>query len=903
MTGVSPHSRLCSLMLLLVILMTGAAFSQEKTTRFVMPNGLTVLLREDHSSPAASLYIVYRVGSRNERPGITGISHLLEHMLFRGTKKYPPGAISRLLDVAGADFNAFTTYDITGYYETLPARQLPLAMEIESDRMHNCTLSPEIMKQEKAVVLSELEGYDNSPREVLQDEVRLLHFSSHPYRWPIGGFKSDVEGLKAPDLMDYYSTYYSPRNAIIAIVGDIKISETSTMVEKYFGNIPGGPEIPPVRSIEPAQLGEKRIVISRKGKTSYLEASFHTPPIRDHAIYSLAIMDNLLAKGKSSQLYRALVESGLATRISSSLWENHDPGMYSIIATVAPGKSHLELEEALLNEIEAFKKAPIEERDLKKARNQVKASFFKTKESLTLQAESLSWYEAVDTYRFIETYLSRIEEENQERVHSVAKKYLTETNRTIGWFCAQAGENNVSRAEEGTKGRLLFKKTAALVGAALPPVITMAPQGSGGKSISGKTSRHVLPNGLTVIIRENHCTPTVSLAGYVKAGSAFDPAGKEGLSYFTAAMLDRGAGKRSCQDIAGELEFLGASLSFTGEREITSIEGWSMAENLDSLLPILADTLINPTFPAEEEKRMTQDILSQLNRQADDPQNVALIAQREMIYPARHPFHSNTKGYPQSIAKILRDDCLGFHKNYYRPDLTVLIFVGDVQTEKLLLQVSEALGKWKAPEAVPPPKLSIPPVEPPKTDQKKIIIMKDKAQVAVAMGNAGISRGNSDYYAFDLLNSIIGGNTLTSRLGEELRDKEGLVYFVWSYQVSSQGEAPWLLLYGTHEKNVGKSIEATRAVIKNIQTVPVSDHELNDARNAIINKLTVSLQTNSSVADFLKEIELFNLGEGYLESIPARYRTITSGDLLRVAKKYIHPDRMTMVIAGPCKEP
>lgn len=917
------------IVLVLYLICQGSAFPQEATRKSSLKNGITVLIRENHSVPVVSFFVVYRVGSRNEQLGTTGISHQLEHMLFRGTEKFPPGKIGRTLDVLGADYNAFTTYDITGYYETLPAEYLPTAMEIEADRMVNSKLDASVLKQEKTVVLSELEGDENSPAEILYNEVEEAHFAAHPYHWPVGGFKNDVRKLEREDVYSYYKAYYSPRNAIICIVGDVETGRTMELLEKYFGSIPPGNPVPSVRSEEPPQISEKRVVIKEKGKTSYIEVAFHTPSIKDPDIYALAVTDAILAEGRSSRLYRALVDNGLATGISSNLWENCDPGMYSIVITLAPGKKHQEVEDALFEEIGKFSSSKISEREMQKAVNGVKAGFFRAKDSFTLLAEYLAWYEAIYSYKFLDGYLDNIRKVKDSDVNQAAKKYLKKSACTIGWYCALPEKQEEGAIPSRYPVSLAGSKCTAAPGAKIRYAGNGAPFShrnnfeTGGALIAGRTppsgsspnsadagsqkgswsfsfSRFTLPNGLTVIVKENHSNPTVTVSGYVKAGSVFDPPGKEGLSYFTASMLDRGAGAMSFQEMAEELDFLGATLSFTGSREVTEINGWTLPEHLDRVIEVLSVCLANPSFPAEEYVKVTREITSELHRQFDDPQSRALIALREMMYPAGHPYHANIKGYEESLGNIRIDDIRSFHRKYYSPADTVLVFVGDVKPDEIKARIEKFFGAWKGEEA--PPALTIPSVSMPDAPRKKILTMEGKHQVAVVMGNIGISRNDRDYYAFDLLNNILGGNTLTSRLGTVLREKEGLVYGIWAYTMATKGDSPWMIIYETNGKDVAKSLASVNEVVREIQSKPPSDEEIADAKSTLINQIAVSMETNGKVAGILCDMEYFNLGEDYVKNISRLYSSVTKEDLLRVAKSHIHLDRGCLVIAGPYKE-
>lgn len=871
-----------------------------------LKNGITLLLKEDHSAPVVSLFVVYRVGSRNEQLGKTGISHLLEHMLFRGTKKYPPGKISRLLSNMGASYNAYTSNDITGYYETLPVEYFEKALEIESDRMINSNIDPEILKQEKTVVLSEIEGYENSPSEVLGDKVQAMVFIAHPYHWSIAGFKNDVANLTRDDLYKYYKTYYCPNNAVVAVVGDMEPKSMEILVRKYFENIKPGGKIPLVRSVEPPQKAEKRVIIKEKGKTSYIQVAYHIPSVKDNDIFALQVMDSILVNGKSSRLYKALIEKGLAAKVYSYLWENIDPGMYTIIAVLAPGKNIADLEKALLEELKLLSsETPINEKEIKKARNQAKAAFYQAKESITSQAENLGCFEAIHTYKYRTDFLKNIELVKESDIREVSRKYINDDNKTTGLYIA--GEDNATSSAIPSRNcfnKRYFKMNAP--GRSLFLHENIKNKAKRIKKTAGKKIKKLsfssfkLSNGLKVIYKENHASPTISISGFSRAGCIYDPPEKAGLSFFTSYMLLRGNKSMAFREISEELDMMGSKIIFSGGREVINIDGWSLSENIDGTLKIISDSLINPTFPAAERDKSYKQILSKLRAEQDDPFDVAVIALREMIFPQGHPYHCNIRGYENTIKNITVEDLKAFHSKYYRPDSTVIVVVGDFSPDKLKSALEKYFGDWKA--EGPVPEIKIPLTSLPERLQKKIIPMAEKAQVQVVMGNAALSRLSDDYYAFSVLNYILGEDTLTGRLGCALRDKEGLVYGAGSYLVPTLGNGPWVIAYGTNGKNVDKSLKIVKSVVDGIKSSPVSDRELKDAKSTIVNEIAVKLETNGSMADILSDIELFNLGNDYIERIPDIYKKITKEDLLRVAKKYIHPDKMDLVITGPYEE-
>ncbi len=414
---------------------------------FQLENGLKVLLKPVRSAPVASNWIWYRVGSRNELPGKTGISHWVEHMMFKGTAAFPKGSIMRLVNKNGGMLNGFTSFDYTAYFETLPADRLDLGLRIEADRMANSVFDPEEVESERTVIISEREGSENSPNFLLREELMSLAFRAHPYGHQVIGWKEDLRQITREDLWTHYKTYYGPHNAVLVIVGDIDVEAVRARVEELFAPIPAGSPPPPVLAIEPAQTGERRVVVRQPGTAQYLQAAFHVPDARHPDNFPLMVLDAVLAGAspmtfgggstpthRSARLYKALVETELATRAGCGYTPSIDPGLFHFYATVREGRSLEEVERALWDEVKRIQDEPVSEEELAKAQKQARAQFAYALESVTNQALWLGLMEMVDSYTRFHSFLDDLSIVTAADVQRVAQTYLVETNRTVGWF-------------------------------------------------------------------------------------------------------------------------------------------------------------------------------------------------------------------------------------------------------------------------------------------------------------------------------------------------------------------------------------------------------------------------------------------------------------------------------------
>jgi zinc protease len=412
-----------------------------------LPNNLMVITREVHSAPVATSWIWYRVGSRNEPSGCTGISHWVEHMLFKGTSTMPVGTLDRLVARNGGVFNGFTWVDYTAYFETLPSDRIELALQIESDRMINSTFDPEEVEHERTVILAEMEGYANYPETWLDEAVKAASFTVHPYHHPIIGYRSDIEAITRDDLYHHYQTYYMPNNAVLVLVGDFETSKMIQTAERYFGDLPVGPPLPSFHAVEPEPQGERRVMINRPGPAEYVLISYLVPDCRSEDFAPMAVLDAILSGAKSltfmgretqtslsARLYNALVETGLASSVGSSFNASHDPYLLEMYATVQSDYTAADVEAALLHEVEKIQQEGISADELNRMIKQVRAQIAYGSESVTNQALLLGMWEVLDTYRRAETLLDEFTEVRLEDVQRVAQTYLTARRRTVGHF-------------------------------------------------------------------------------------------------------------------------------------------------------------------------------------------------------------------------------------------------------------------------------------------------------------------------------------------------------------------------------------------------------------------------------------------------------------------------------------
>ena len=414
-----------------------------------LENGLTVVLKESRFAPVTTFWVWYRVGSRHEVPGITGIAHWAEHMLFKGTDAFPKGEIDTQIARAGGSMNGFTWLDFTTFFETLPADRVDLGLCIEADRMVHSLFDPEEVELERTVIMSERQGAENEPTFLLGEEVVGAAFRVHPYHHDTIGDMCDLESITREDLWQHYQRYYGPDNAIAVAVGDFHSSEMLAAIERHFGPIPPRADPRHVHRPEPAQQGERRVSLEGPGNTAYLQAAYHAPAASDPGFFPLVVLATILAgapaltifgggsPNRSSRLYKALVDTGLAAGVSGSLYPMHDPFLFDISATVRVGRIAVEVEEALDAELERASGQPVSEDELLTAIKQAKAQFAYSSESVTNQGFWLGWSSVVADTGWFASYLEKLSAVTVEDVQRSAQAILAKRNRTVGHYLPQ----------------------------------------------------------------------------------------------------------------------------------------------------------------------------------------------------------------------------------------------------------------------------------------------------------------------------------------------------------------------------------------------------------------------------------------------------------------------------------
>lgn len=867
-----------------------------------LENGLTVLTKPVHTAPVVSVQVWYKIGSRNEAPGVNGIAHQLEHMLFKGTTSRPI-QFGRLFSALGSDSNAFTSFDQTAYFGTVERNKLKALLTLEADRMQNALINAEQLTSEKRVVISELQGYENSPDYRLNRAVMRAAFPNTPYGLTIGGTKADVEKFTVDQVREYYRKYYSPDNATLVVVGDFDTEPTLQAIKEIFGKVPdrekkaggagdaggaGGEKPVTARASSP-------IVLKEPGAAATLQVVYPLPDANNPDVPALDVMDYVLTEGRNSRVYQALVESGLASAADGGTANLAAGGWYKFSATAAPGQELTKIDRVLQQTIANLQQKGITAAEFNRAKAQVKSTILLNNRDISSQAMQLGNDQTTaGDYRYTDRYLAALDKLTVADIKRVASSYLAANKRTVGMFeptqiagSAPSAAGTGQTAESFNAGPPV---APAEVAKYLPPL-----DASTTPAQARLPEQFTLSNGLEVLLLPDPSTPTVTLSGYIKAGTEFDRASKAGLASLTANNLMNGTKTKNALTLAKALEDRGANLDFSANREGVLAAGYSLKSDLPVLIGTFADVMQNANFPPKELELERQRALTALKLELDNPARVAQRNFQQTVYPENHPFHS----FPtqNSLKSITREDLTTFYQTHYRPDQTILTLLGDFDPKTVRSLLEKQLVSWQ--DSGKPPTVAYPPAPLPQKIVQLNPIMPGKTQSITLMGYKGIDRKDPRYYSSLVLNQILGGDTLSSRLGTEIRDRLGLTYGIYSTFQAGSHPGPFIIRMQTAPEDAQKAVASTRNVLQQIHNQGVGEAEVQAAERSLTSSYNVSLANPDELASTILMNAVYGLGKDELRTFPQKIRSVTLTEVNRAAKELLQPDNLVVVTAGP----
>jgi len=852
---------------------------------YELKNGLKIILKQNHNIPLVTFSIWYRVGSRNENDGIRGISHFLEHMMFKGTKKLKKGEIASTIQKYGGTFNAFTFTDGTAYYETIPPKYLEKVIQIESDRMRNSSINQDELSLERNVVLSELEGDQNNPAFTLDEKIKFTAFNSSPYKHPVIGYREDINKINSQIMKDYYLKYYAPNNAFIVLSGDFKEGNALNLIKTYFGEMKPTEKIDQNTERDSIQTKEKRIKVKKSGTYKLIQLSYHIPEFGNKDIYALNIIEEILFKGKRSHIYKKLIDNGLATEISGGSDTTLDPGLFNIVVSLTPKATHKQVEKIITDEINNFIETGPKEEEVIAAKNRIKANYFYGLDGSYSDAVNIGYYEIIDNWTTSQELIKRINDVSETELPKIAKKYLTKENRTIGYFIPilREGEKyknesiNVSKTQHYKETSLAKSKTKNL-----------------------EYKKKILNNGSVLLHYNKIDLPITYLSGIIPGGSSLLPKDKEWQTELIARIISDGSKNYSKKDIEEFLDSTGSLITFSCTDEGFRFDIVSLNENLDGTIELFNDIIINPKFKETEVRNEKNKIIAELIESKDDTNEIARRRMSQILYPKDHPYYINSfEDEVKAVKKIKTQDLYSTHKELIN-GTAIVSLVSNIKGKELENTIRKLNFGIAYDKKVKSREVNIPNVQLRDIPKIENILITDKEQSDVYLSHISeVNRLHPDFYKMNIANYILGGGTLNSRLSTKVRDQSGLVYTVYSYLSGSFGIGEFGIYFGSNNKNVDKAIEIINKELKTFTEKGITEKELANTKTSLIDSFTSKyLASYRSIGSTILAVEFYKLGNNYINDYPKIINSLKLSEVNKAIKKYILPTKLNVVVAG-----
>jgi zinc protease len=873
-----------------------SVWPQIKFEKYKLPNGLEVILSEDHRLPLVSVNLWYHVGPMYEKPGRTGFAHLFEHMMFQGSKNVGEKAHFKYLEAAGAsDINGTTDFDRTNYFETLPSNQLELALWLESDRMGFLleTLDgPKLANQRDVVRNERRQSTENSPYGLPEEAMfQALYPAPHPYHGVVIGSHSDIEAADLDDVRQFFRQYYTPNNASISIVGDFDPATAKQMVEKYFDPIPSGPPVPPVDAKTNPITQEKRLTVSDEVELPRVYMLWITPPYFAPGDADADMLAHVLGSGKSSRLYKKLVyELQIAQDVDAARYPLKLGSTFYLQATCKPGVTPEKLEQAINQELAALRKDGPTAQEVEMARNSIQSAMVFRLERMGGVANLLNQYNQFlgDPGKF-QWDLQRYDSVNATSLKQFAEATLTDNSRVVMY--AVKGKKTIDDPPKKTEP----EKASNVASLNIPGQEwrKTAPSPGALSKLNLPVPRQIrLSNGMTILLTEQHNLPVVAARLVALGGGGDNPPDKPGLAGFTAHMLTEGTQSRSALKIADDLAQIGARLESGSNDDASYVFTQVLKRNVHADFDLLSDMALHPAFNEKEIERIRSQRATELLQMNDDPQSLAFrVAAREL-------YGDKSYGFPElgteiSIKGTTRADLEKFWSTDYVPANTALVMAGDLSEAEARSLGEKYFGAWKAAGK----RSAIPQIQVSPSQSIYLVDKAGSAQSVLAAVTLGAARSTPDYAPMEVANAILGG-LFSSRVNMNLREKNGYTYGAFSFFNYHRGSGPFFVASSVRTDTTSDALREMFKEIAGMQTSPATPVELTLAKDNTSRSLAGRFETMSNSVSTTSELFTYDLPLDFYSTLPAKVDAVTGADVARISKQYFVPGNMFVVVVG-----
>jgi zinc protease len=833
-----------------------------------LDNGLIIIVREDHSAPVVSAQAWCMAGSIHEGKWLgAGLSHVLEHMLFKGTTTRPGSRIDQEVQEAGGYMNAYTSFDRTVFHIDVPNTGAKVAVDVLCDIMQNATLPPDELAKEQQVILREMDMNTDDPGRRAGRRLFETAYTRSPYRFTVIGYQDIFNELRPEDIRGYYQEKYAPNNVFYVVAGDVKPEEVVAQIREAYAKSKTRALPPVVLPEEPTQTAPRDIIEEAPIELGHFHIAWHIPELRHPDVPALDVLAALLGHGRSSRLYQFVrEEKGLVHSVDAWTYSPGQPGLFGMSAMVDPDKFDA-ARDAMLEEIAKMKTAPVAADELSKAVKQFISGTLSSRKTMQGQAQDLggSWLAANDL-NFSERYLAAVKRITPADLQRVASKYLAPENRTL-----------YSLLPTGTAPK---------------PVLATE------TSREHPVKKFALANGLRLLVKEDHRLPFVEFRAVFKGGVLVETAEKNGLTQLAGKLLLKGTGRRSAEAIAREIESVGGSIDSYGGNNSFGVNAEVLSSDFSTGLDLLADVILNPTFPAASLEREREVQLAAIRDQKDHLLQSASLAMRRTLFGTTG-YGLDALGTEASVLAIQVPDLKTFHSQFARPNNCVLAIYGNVATDQARAAVEKAFGAWQpnpgvAEQTRPAPIAAL-------TSPSRVTETRDKKQAVLVIGYRGTTIGDADRYPLDLLHETC--SDLGSRLFMRIREQLGLAYYVGAQNVVGLEPGYFAFYAGTAPDKAALVETELLKETHLLRTEGLTAEELKRAKAKVIGQRKIARQDLGGYAMTTALDELYGLGYSHTDTDDARYEAVTLDHIKQVAQKYLLADALVVAVVMPGIEP
>jgi zinc protease len=831
-----------------------------------LENGLTVIVREDHSAPVVSAQAWAMTGSIHEGKWLgAGLSHVLEHMLFKGTTSRPGSRIDQEVQEAGGYMNAYTSFDRTVYHIDVPNTGTTIAIDILCDIMQHATLPPDELAKEMDVIRREMDMYQDDPGRRASRRLFETAYTRSPYRFTVIGYPDIFNEVKPDDIRGYYREKYAPNNVFFVVAGDVKSAGVVAQIRQAYAKSKAKSLPPMVLPEEPKQTAPRDVVEEAPIELGHLHFAWHIPDLRHPDVPILDVLAVVLGHGRSSRLYQEVRDrQGVVHHVDSWTYTPGNSGLVGVSAVVDADKFST-AREALLAQVEKMKTTAVSSAELAKAVKQFVSATLSSRKTMEGQASDLgsSWLAANDL-TFSERYLAAVKRVTPDEVQRVARHYLTPENRTL----------------------------YALLPTGAAPKHSAVTESSSDEPIR----KFELPNGLRLLVKENHRLPFVEFRAVFQGGVLAETPENNGITQLFARLLLKGTRRRGAEDIAREIESVGGSLDSYGGNNSFGLNAEVLSDDFATGLDLLADVILNPTFPGEPLEREREVQIANIHARKDDLLKSASLAMRRALFGTTG-YGLDPQGTEKSVGALTAAELKAYHRTFVSPNNCVLSIFGDVKIASVKATVEKAFGKWKSQPGLPRFDAAARTKAAKLTAPKRVTETRDKKQAVLIVGFRSTTLLDDDRYALELIQEAC--SDLGSRLFLRVREKMGLAYYVGAQHFPGLAPGYFSFYVGTMPGKVKAVEKELLREAELLRTEGLTAAELKRAKAKILGQRKIGRQDLGSLASTTALDELYGLGYQHFDKEDALYQAVTLQQVKAAAQKYLTPEACAIAVVEP----